>query len=256
MIKRLVGLGVVFAALASPASGSAAVTIGSDLEGTPHSAGCDVIQLCTLVQTQLTVDDRASGGLTAPSDGVVTRFRVKSGANSTAPVFLRVIRQSAGPGLTATGAGTSAGFVPPANAISPSFPVRLPIQANDRIGLNCCLGATNDIEANGGTGDSVAIWGISGAGGAPLGDGDTPRDQDTNDQEVLLLQADIEPDADRDNFGDETQDLCPTNAAIQAACPLAATTPPAPTGKRKRCKKKRSASSAKKKKKCRKKRRK
>jgi hypothetical protein len=34
----------------------------------------------------------------------------------------------------------------------------------------------------------------------------------------LLLNADIEADADHDGFGDETQDLCPTNAATQRSC--------------------------------------
>lgn len=34
-----------------------------------------------------------------------------------------------------------------------------------------------------------------------------------------MLQGTIEPDADGDGFGDETQDRCPTDAARQAACP-------------------------------------
>jgi hypothetical protein len=47
------------------------------------------------------------------------------------------------------------------------------------------------------------------------------------------LNADIEPDADADGFGDETQDLCPTDASTQGACPVAPvapdTTPPETT---------------------------
>ncbi|HEY3192421.1 MAG TPA: calcium-binding protein, partial [Solirubrobacterales bacterium] len=40
----------------------------------------------------------------------------------------------------------------------------------------------------------------------------------------ILIAANVEPDSDRDGFGDETQDQCPTNATIQGACPQ----PPAP----------------------------
>ena len=35
----------------------------------------------------------------------------------------------------------------------------------------------------------------------------------------LVLNADIEADADKDGYGDETQDQCPTNAATQGPCP-------------------------------------
>ena len=33
------------------------------------------------------------------------------------------------------------------------------------------------------------------------------------------VSASVEPDADRDGFGDETQDGCPTDASTQGACP-------------------------------------
>ena len=62
--------------------------------------------------------------------------------------------------------------------------------------------------------------------------------------------ARLEADADRDGFGDETQDQCPTDASTQGACPVTPVTP-APSVKKKKCKKhkkKHSAESAKKKK--------
>ena len=34
----------------------------------------------------------------------------------------------------------------------------------------------------------------------------------------LLVQASIEPDADNDGFGDETQDQCPTQATTHGPC--------------------------------------
>ena len=40
-------------------------------------------------------------------------------------------------------------------------------------------------------------------------------------QNELQVQATIEPDADNDGFGDETQDQCPTQATTQGACDTA-----------------------------------
>lgn len=37
---------------------------------------------------------------------------------------------------------------------------------------------------------------------------------------VPLVQGTVEADADGDLYGDETQDLCPTRATIQSACPI------------------------------------
>jgi Ca2+-binding RTX toxin-like protein len=41
----------------------------------------------------------------------------------------------------------------------------------------------------------------------------------------ILVAANVEPDSDRDGFGDETQDQCPTNASIQGPCPQPAAPP-------------------------------
>jgi hypothetical protein len=60
----------------------------------------------------------------------------------------------------------------------------------------------------------------------PLGNGETRAPANNSDTE-LLLNADIEPDADTDGFGDETQDQCPTNSSTHGPCPTPA--PPAAT---------------------------
>jgi hypothetical protein len=51
----------------------------------------------------------------------------------------------------------------------------------------------------------------------PLGAGQGPRGSASATGE-LLVQAAIEPDADGDGFGDETQDGCPAQSTNQAAC--------------------------------------
>jgi Ca2+-binding RTX toxin-like protein len=47
----------------------------------------------------------------------------------------------------------------------------------------------------------------------------------------ILIAANVEPDSDRDGFGDETQDQCPTNATIQGPCPQPLAPPPTCKGK-------------------------
>ena len=37
--------------------------------------------------------------------------------------------------------------------------------------------------------------------------------------QYVAINVDVEPDTDGDTFGDETQDLCPTDASTQSACP-------------------------------------
>jgi hypothetical protein len=60
-----------------------------------------------------------------------------------------------------------------------------------------------------------------------LEDGDS-RAPDSALSFVIAVNADLEPDADGDDFGDLTQDACPTNATTQGACPPEPPPPPPP----------------------------
>jgi hypothetical protein len=101
---------------------------------------------------------------------------------------------------------------PDTNAISP-FVARLPIQAGDAIGIDCCMGgflAAFAANADANTRD----FGASG----PLPNGGDLSGSASRDNTELLINADIEPDADNDGYGDETQDKCPTNPG-DGRCP-------------------------------------
>ncbi len=96
-----------------------------------------------------------------------------------------------------------------------SYDSRLPIKAGERIGLDSYT-TTND-EDGGGlpvtySGPSAGIFDEYSSA-----TGNDPPNQSISDHE-LLLQAEIEPDVDHDGFGDETQDLCPTDAGTQNPC--------------------------------------
>jgi len=268
MLKRagtLVWLAGILA-FAAPAGASAAVTIGSNLLSLPGEAAmptstgvdnCSAAHRCTILQRSLPAANAAPGGIVAPVAGVITHFRVKA-KTSMAPIVLRVLE----PTVTAhkyTGAGTSTTFMPPAGdpavgTISPSYDVRMPISAGDSLGLDCCQGAANGVYNFDAATAVDDVWG-SGAN-LPLADGESRSSDNNHSNHELLVQADIEPDADHDGYGDETQDLCPTNAAIQTACPA---TPAGPAGplmpvaaKCKKAKKQKRAAAAKKKTKCKK----
>jgi hypothetical protein len=203
--------------LTAPSAAFAVTTIGSRLDGVPTS-GFQCTPNCTVAHSVLPSLSTALGGVVAPDDGVVVRWRIKVGA-ATSPVALRVIR--AGVSDTRTGAGTGPTVTPPTDQTS-SYEVRLPIQAGDALGLDCCADPdpTHLAYFFAPTASADAFtW------NPRLLDGESARSGGLFSPDELLINADIEPDADHDGFGDETQDQCPTDANTTGACP----SPPTPT---------------------------
>lgn len=195
-------LGVIAALLAVAPTALAATTIGSDLSGsgTPVVCGDTPTDECTVAQTVL-----PGRPVTAPTAGVIVRWRVR---DSSGALRLRVIRPVA-PGVY-EGAGTSATVSVPSGVPS-TFDTRLPVNAGDHIGIDLLGGAGLGARLNGGA--QEAVW-------FPLlQDGQQRAPDGTNNDVEDLYNADIEPDADRDGFGDETQDLCSKDPGTQGLCP-------------------------------------
>jgi hypothetical protein len=153
--------------------------------------------------------------LTAPAAGVITSW----GFNANVPALaeepytmrLKVLRPTSNPSaFTVVGESAREGIRDGSN----SFGTRIPIQAGDRL-------------ATGG-GDDLAVslyceptdltdeFGVV-AGDVPVGSSQTFMPV-ANVR--LALWAAVEPDADNDGFGDETQDACPQSATTQVACPV------------------------------------
>jgi len=175
--------------LLAAAPAGAATTIGSDLASAPTATlGCT--GGCTFSQRSI-----PGRQVTAPTDGVIVRWRIRVGSSSTAQlVKLRVIR---GTGAASMGVGSSQGEPVPAAAGIYTFDTRLPVIAGDFIGIDCCVNPAGGTFVNTSAGASDR-W------DPPLGDGET-RAPSTDDYEIMV-NADIEPDCDSDGFGDETQD--------------------------------------------------
>jgi len=180
------------------AGAHAAVTIGSAL-----GAQSDIGISCgsgTMFQASLPARLLAS-----PYDGVITRWRLKYG--SAPPPLesprLRVLRpRGSGQWL---GAGTSAyALFPPHASSDPPLEIatRLPVRAGDQVGI--------DFPSS----TAQIMFAFASVANAAM-DGFAPRLRDGEQRSAgtcfsgayeLLMNADIEPDADRDGLGDETQD--------------------------------------------------
>jgi len=97
-----------------------------------------------------------------------------------------------------------------------TFSTRIPVHAGDFIGT------TGTVEGN-----DAAVYCNTGNPGERLGafSGNPQLNSTaTSETEASTVQVpitvSIEPDADNDGFGDETQDGCPQSAAYQTACPV------------------------------------
>lgn len=203
----LIATAVCGVGLAVPTASLGAVTIGSDLDNAPDAFNCSSDSQCTITQATLAASATAPGGLTSPIDGVVVRFRVRTGVDAAPLLRFRVVRPS---GSAFIGVGTSSPVTPVANQIS-THGARMRISTGDSIGVNCCHGAVHEIVNNDPAVGSTRVWGVGTTN--PLADFETRVPLPITGQE-LLLNADIEPDADRDGFGDETQDSDDDNDGV------------------------------------------
>ena len=148
--------------------------------------------------------------VTVQSSGVITRWRVRAGTEVT-PVRLQVVRRTGADGVEV---GRTAEVTPPAGAIT-AYPTRLAIAPGDQIALDVLLGDYGAFFADG-TGATRDQW------EPPLSTIARPPESSPNVE--VLINADIEPDADNDGFGDETQDACPgVPGTTPDGCPASAT---------------------------------
>src|SRR6476659_7376526 len=125
-------IAIVATAALMPASADAATTVGSSLRQRANLyVRC--ASNCTAVQSA-----RPSGaGLTIPSDGVITRWRVR--AATLGQVRLRILRPDADGGYTAVAASDPVRLDrphQPGQDVLYEFPVRITVHAGDTIGLD------------------------------------------------------------------------------------------------------------------------
>lgn len=232
------------AALAVP-SAPAATRIGPDLTPVPcagqqfcfASVGCnDAFVTCAFVNIPTTTTQP----FRTPSAGVITRWRMRGGCCSSpgtpAEQTLTLRSYTAGPNNltpsypyytivpTASGAtfevpaGGSAGGNNPID-----LPARMAVAANQYVGIQA------------GTKWGFAVYaGTPGVAGGIAEGSEVERAVNTStaNDAPIAMNFDLEPDADGDGYGDETQDCTPADPATHEACAQPPSSPPpsAPIG--------------------------
>ena len=216
----LAALALVGATLVAAPVADAATTIGAV---TPQPGGLNPpLTLVTTVGTYVqTADDPTQPSYAAPTAGVITSWSTRLGSMAPTPVTfkLKIVRSTAaGQKVVGESAGQFTGSS--SAQLDATFPARVSVDAGDRIGLATppTLGfSINEVTLL--TGGTIAVA-AGEASGSFVPDGTTSNAR-------LQLSAKLEPDADRDGYGDETQDPCPTDV-LAHSLPCAAPAPTAP----------------------------
>jgi hypothetical protein len=172
----------------------------------------------------VTVIDQIDGDAVGTPKGVITSWSVRAGAGTLA---LRVLRsrpnEFEADELHATNINES-----PDEAGSNLDDIRTydwhqPVKDGDYIGITMANIGDSVGEHDGLADDQV--FSLDG----DLGIFANPVDNMTPETNVEpMISANVEPDADNDNYGDETEDGCPSSAATHGACPVFKPPPPPP----------------------------
>jgi hypothetical protein len=149
--------------------------------------------------------------MTAPTSGVITKWEVNLvPAPVSFPHTLKVLRPT-GPKTVQIVGEASQNIGPGLNTAE----VRIPVQAGDRLGI---FGSSPEGTVFCELPSEIAVYGGFLGSGGPVGS--TATFVEEAGKVRIPSVAVIEPDADGDGFGDETQDKCPQSAAVQVACPV------------------------------------
>ena len=143
----------------------------------------------------------------APSSGVVTSWSVRSDLPSSEPLSekLKVFRPTSDPQeFTAVGDSSRQSIAPGTNSFSTSIPVR----AGDLFGVFGDIAYCATENSDDTVGQSFSELPVNSTG--PFSEGGSV---------FAAVSVVIEPDADGDGLGDETQDRCSRSASVKMECP-------------------------------------
>ncbi len=191
------------------AAASVVLAVGALVAG-PASASTtvggifDPLATCNPGFTYVQTPDPVGTSYAVGAPGVITTWKFQATPVSVPQIKFKVFRPAGVGSFTVI---HSTDVVAPTPGTINSYPVRLPVQAGDRLGLTVV---------------TVGKCGLNGAvafvaGDAPAGSTLAYGSMATGNLDVAAV---VEPDADGDGYGDETQDLCPTQTVSHGACDL------------------------------------
>ena len=193
-----------------PAGASAAVQFGS--ECTANSTNPSPNRFMVQV-------GRSSGQAVATSaPGVVTKWAVHTAGQGGIEEKLKVLRPLSSSSFEAIG---ESGLESIVTSGTSEFTTRIPVPAGAIFGAAVTSGHVPYC---------TMVPGLTEADKTKNRSEDIPLNgSGTQDSEsfivAIALRVTVEPDADGDGYGDETQDQCPTDKAVQGPCPTNAPVP-------------------------------
>ncbi len=222
MRKRFTGsiIGVVLASAVFVAPASAATEFGDGCIANRATGEGVKATLFSITSVSSPLPDAA------PSAGVITSWRLslisppEGSIPPIVPQTLKVFRLN--PAIkTAQVVGEASGLV---GSGTNTIPARISVQPGDRLGVY----GEGPITLEGSTGEVGTLFCEEGLPGDVVGaftgtapTGGTAAYEEGNELRVSAVAL-LEPDADNDGFGDETQDKCPQIATVQTPCPVVA----------------------------------
>jgi hypothetical protein len=199
---RALGATVSLAALSLAASASpagAAVTVGQTFTPSQFFGGDG-----TFIQS-------GSPGNTysVPADGVITSWSFEAAAGATPPLKLKIFRPAGGNDFTTVGASQ---LETPTPAALNTWPTRIAVKAGDLLGHYYTGAMTFSYQ------DVPGYPTHEDTSGTDTPPGSTATYSSSGDHQIDV-SAVLEPDGDKDGFGDESQDKCVGTPGPSNGCP-------------------------------------
>jgi hypothetical protein len=197
--------------LLSSGSAGAAVTVGN---------GCVANTLTgTFTMVSLADDPSDAFQYPVPGNGVITGWSVRNVVTEFTPTQQLKVFRRAGTAKELTVVGES-GFEE--IGLGPnSFPTRIAVGPGDLLGLaGVFIGAGQSFSGSLLCRETKIGDVLDGVEGNPPVGATVPVTYEETEF-ASPVTVTVEPDADGDGFGDETQDACPTDASTQGLCPTA-----------------------------------
>ena len=159
----------------------------------------------------------ATPAYTVPAGGgVITSWSTNPGASSSSQFAFKVLKKVDATHFTVVGSDVDRAIT--ASMVN-TFAVRIPVSGGETIGF-WFLGGYSCVQTS--TGDGADVLKFRGGGGFANPPPNTPLTTDSNaTSDRANVSAVVEPDADRDGFGDETQDACLGLPGSVNGCPKA-----------------------------------
>jgi hypothetical protein len=209
-------IGAVLASTMAFGQSASAVTVGSNCGATTSEGNGTIVSLKNPPGYPLPS--------AIPSSGVITSWTftlVKGVPNGVYQEQLKVFAPTGADEFTVVGESE----LSPVGTGARTFPVAIPVKSGELLGSTVFAVGGGKVEqgyifcAPADPGDEIAVL----PGDPLLG---TTEAAATHHVEVQNpISVTVEPDADGDGFGDESQDGCPTDAATRGACPTPPTLP-------------------------------